>query len=193
MWGAFSLTRGRIYRLQLLLVFASTVILWSGSRGARDHILLSQIRYFPFCRLLQLEGLRWRYSTPPPHGMTWSESEPESELFYDWRFTANQSILAPSPLRLTARIFFQLNTCCNSPYVTTLWREDGFFSYEYAWPYSMLLNFFILHYKQHYTTSHVVWDESLKAGSRLYMSCSCLLSSQKHLHQMLWLWEAYEL
>jgi hypothetical protein len=33
-----------------------------------DHILLSQIRDFPFRRLLQLTGLRWRYSTPPPHG-----------------------------------------------------------------------------------------------------------------------------
>jgi hypothetical protein len=25
---------------------------------------------FPFRRLLRLAGLRWRYSTPPPHGMT---------------------------------------------------------------------------------------------------------------------------
>jgi hypothetical protein len=23
---------------------------------------------FPFCRLLRLAGLRWRYSNPPPHG-----------------------------------------------------------------------------------------------------------------------------
>jgi hypothetical protein len=37
-------------------------------RGTRNHILLSQIRDFPFCRLLRLAGLRWRYSTPPPHG-----------------------------------------------------------------------------------------------------------------------------
>jgi hypothetical protein len=35
---------------------------------SRDHILLSQIRDFSFRRLLRLEGLRWRYSTPPPHG-----------------------------------------------------------------------------------------------------------------------------
>jgi hypothetical protein len=32
------------------------------------HNLLSQIRDFPFRRLLRLSGLRWRYSTPPPHG-----------------------------------------------------------------------------------------------------------------------------
>jgi hypothetical protein len=36
--------------------------------GTRDHILLSQIRDFPFHRLLRLAGSRRRYSTPPPHG-----------------------------------------------------------------------------------------------------------------------------
>jgi hypothetical protein len=39
--------RERIYRLQLLLVLASAVILGSESRGTRDHILLSQIRDSP--------------------------------------------------------------------------------------------------------------------------------------------------
>jgi hypothetical protein len=75
-------------------------------------------------------------------------------------------------VRLSAKLLethgqnsFQLNTCGNSPSVISLWREDGFVSYEYAWPYSMLLEFFILHYKQ-----HVVWDESLKAQSHLYAS-----------------------
>jgi hypothetical protein len=29
----------------------------------------SQIWEFPFCHLLRLAGLRWRYSTPPPHGI----------------------------------------------------------------------------------------------------------------------------
>jgi hypothetical protein len=37
-------------------------------RGTCDHILLSQMRDFPFRRLLRLEGLWWRYSNPPPHG-----------------------------------------------------------------------------------------------------------------------------
>jgi hypothetical protein len=41
--GALSLTRGRVCRLQLLLVLASAVILGSESRGTRDHILLSLI------------------------------------------------------------------------------------------------------------------------------------------------------
>jgi hypothetical protein len=43
----------------------------------------------------------------------------ELELLYDWRFTANQFVLATSPLRLTTSNFiFQLNTCCYGPYVT---------------------------------------------------------------------------
>jgi hypothetical protein len=37
---------------------------------------------------------------------------------FDWRFTANHSILATSPLRVTTNNFFQLNTCGHSPYVT---------------------------------------------------------------------------
>jgi hypothetical protein len=46
--GAPSLTRGRVCRLQLLLVLGRAVILRSKSRGTRDHIFLSQIRDFPF-------------------------------------------------------------------------------------------------------------------------------------------------
>jgi hypothetical protein len=39
------------------------------SQSRVRDILLSQIRDFPFRRLLRLAGLRWRYSTPPPHGI----------------------------------------------------------------------------------------------------------------------------
>jgi hypothetical protein len=63
-----SLTRGRVCRLQLLLALTSAVIFWSKSRRTRGHILLSQIRDFPFRRLLRLARSRWRCSTPPPHG-----------------------------------------------------------------------------------------------------------------------------
>jgi hypothetical protein len=69
--GALSLTRRRVCCLQLLLVLAKAVIFGSESRGTRDHILPSQIRDFPFRRLLRLAGLRWRYSTPPTHGKGW--------------------------------------------------------------------------------------------------------------------------
>jgi hypothetical protein len=48
------------------------------------------------------------------------ESESESELLYDWRFTANQFVLATSPLRLkTSIFFFWQNTCFHNPYVTS--------------------------------------------------------------------------
>jgi hypothetical protein len=48
----------------------------------------------------------------------------ESELLYDWLFTANQFVLATSPLRPTTRIFiFQLNICGYSPYITTSLRR----------------------------------------------------------------------
>jgi hypothetical protein len=44
----------------------------------------------------------------------------ESELLYDWRFTANQFVLARSPLRLTTSNFiFQIITCGYSLYVTS--------------------------------------------------------------------------
>jgi hypothetical protein len=49
-----------------------------------------------------------------------SESQSQSELLYDWKFTANQFFLETSPLRLTTSNFiFELNTCGYSPYVTS--------------------------------------------------------------------------
>jgi hypothetical protein len=89
-----SLTRRLVCYLQLLLVLASAVILRSQYRETYDHISLSQIRdcpnlegqvpylyptgtglpgytprhWVPFCRLLRLAGLRWRYSSRPSHG-----------------------------------------------------------------------------------------------------------------------------
>jgi hypothetical protein len=77
-YGALSPRRGRVYRLQLLLALASAVIFESEPHGTHDHILLSQIRDFPFRRLLRLAGLGWRYSTPPPHGLTWQRSHVSS-------------------------------------------------------------------------------------------------------------------
>jgi hypothetical protein len=65
-----SLTRGRICRLQLLVALASAIILGSKSHGTRDHTLFSQIRDLLFRRLLRLAGLRLRYPTPPPPGLS---------------------------------------------------------------------------------------------------------------------------
>jgi hypothetical protein len=98
-----SLTRGWVCQLQLLLALARAFIFRSGSRGTREHILLSQIRGFPFCRLLRLAELRWRYSTPPPKRM--NSLFTKSKLLYDWRFTNNVFVLESSPLRPTTRDF----------------------------------------------------------------------------------------
>jgi hypothetical protein len=67
--GVLPLTRRWVCRLQLLLVLASAVILGSESRGTSEQILLSQIWDFPFCCLLGLAGLRWRYSTSHHTGL----------------------------------------------------------------------------------------------------------------------------
>jgi hypothetical protein len=81
-----TLTRGWVCRLQLLLVFASAVILGSESRElvtifccfsfdtpqtwrVRFPYLYSPGTGFPFHRLLRLSGLRWRYSNPSPRGL----------------------------------------------------------------------------------------------------------------------------
>jgi hypothetical protein len=63
-----------------------------------------------------------------PLELFWLPAEPsksQSNLLYDWRFTANQIVLASGPLRPKTRdFFFQLNSCDNSPYVTSslTWR-----------------------------------------------------------------------
>jgi hypothetical protein len=61
--------RGRVCCLQLLLALASAVTIGSESHETRNHILLSQIRNFHFCRLLRLAGLRLRYLTRPTHSI----------------------------------------------------------------------------------------------------------------------------
>jgi hypothetical protein len=106
MLGAVSYERTGC-RLQLLLVLASAVIFGSECRGARDHILLSQIRDFPFRRLLRLAGLRWRYSVPPPHRVLPNQSQSQkSKVCYD-RLSVGQSALVLSThLGLTTTFLF---------------------------------------------------------------------------------------
>jgi hypothetical protein len=92
--GAPSLTRGRVYLLYMLLALSSEVFLGSESLGTRDHILLSQIWYFPFRRLLLLAGSGWRYSSPPLHGLN---SQLKSKSHCDWR-SVSQQVLLSSPI-----------------------------------------------------------------------------------------------
>jgi hypothetical protein len=50
----------------------------------------------------------------------WAESESDSDLLYDWRFTASQFVLETGPLKLTtSKYIFQLSTCGYSPSVTS--------------------------------------------------------------------------
>jgi hypothetical protein len=81
MWGALFDERTDL-SFTIVLVLDSVVILGAEYHGTRDHILLSQIRDFPFRRLLRLAGLRRRYSNPPPRGCVCKLSQPS---FVDWR------------------------------------------------------------------------------------------------------------
>jgi hypothetical protein len=81
----------------------------TGGPGSRIYIprnrvaqLYPQVLGSPFRRLLRLAGLRWKYSNLRPHGFNWVKSK----IFCEWRFTANQFVLASSPLRPTTRDFF---------------------------------------------------------------------------------------
>jgi hypothetical protein len=51
-------------------------------------------------------GQRWSLETPADIYLGIENSPSESELLYDWRFTANQFVLASRPLRLTTRDSF---------------------------------------------------------------------------------------
>jgi hypothetical protein len=68
MWGVLSDKR---IGLSFTIVSGpfQRIHLGSESRGTRDNILLFQILDYPFRRLLRLAELRWRYSTPSPHGV----------------------------------------------------------------------------------------------------------------------------
>jgi hypothetical protein len=82
--GTLSLTRGRVCSFQLLLALASAVVFGSESRGTRDHILLPQIRDFPFRRILRLAGLWWKYSNPLLHGICYGLSSWPPHIASAW-------------------------------------------------------------------------------------------------------------
>jgi hypothetical protein len=113
--------RGRVCRLQLFLAHVSAAILGSESRGNHDDILLPQIRDSPNlrARVTQLypqtlgplfvasydsQGYGGCNRTSVYAGI--NRLQLKLKLLSDWRFTANQFVLAPSPLRLTTRDFF---------------------------------------------------------------------------------------
>jgi hypothetical protein len=134
--GSPSLTGGRVCLLKLLLALVSAVILESDT-------LLSQIRNtltcrarspyvypqeqgglviapgtgFFFLRLLLLAGLLWRYSNSLPRGACLLKKVKVTFRLAVYR----QSVrLGVKPLETHDQRFFQLNSCGNSPYVTSL-------------------------------------------------------------------------
>jgi hypothetical protein len=69
--GALSLTKGLACRLQLLLALASAVILRPSPVGLATifHCLICETSFLSPPATRRLAGLRWRYSTPHPHGI----------------------------------------------------------------------------------------------------------------------------
>jgi hypothetical protein len=115
------------------LVCATFPVAWVYScyravHGCRCGVVSSYTCSFGCWFITQPVYLRYRYLMC----ICWSESE--SESLYDWRFTANQFVLATSPLRLTTSTFiFQLNTCCYSPYITSSLMRGRVCRYSCCW------------------------------------------------------------
>jgi hypothetical protein len=104
----------------------------------------------PTNQLLQVTSLYWT-------GLSKSKSKSKLKLFYDWRFTADQFILASSPMKPTTRCsLFQVNPCGNSLYVTSsLTRRWVYFLWMFGLSSSACIahracywKFFPLHYTQ---------------------------------------------
>jgi hypothetical protein len=87
--GALSLTRVRVRHLQFADGPRQSSHSWVQVRWDSRSQFTVQIRDFPFRRLLRLAGLRWKYSTPPPHGISsdlfFRGSKSKSNSHCDWR------------------------------------------------------------------------------------------------------------
>jgi hypothetical protein len=148
------------------------------------------------CSLNHWTPLRMNYNW-----INQSQSESESQSYFTIDGLPVRlvvKLLGPTPID-----FFQLNSCGNSPYITsslTRW----FVSYEYAWPfvkcifrtYSMLLK--IIPFALHTSPLSV---QALQGRSRLaYVSYGHYnhrkidwahsAASKCHLHSLLWFWAA---
>jgi hypothetical protein len=126
-YGALSLTRGRVCRLQLLLVLASV---GSESRG------LGTIFY---CLRFEASIFVSSYYTQGYGGGIRPRLHPESDFSWVWvlcydRRSVGQSVLEWSThLGLTTRFLLPSDSCGFVDVGHSLWREDGSVIYNCCW------------------------------------------------------------
>jgi hypothetical protein len=89
---------------------------------------------FSLHRLISFLSLFCQISNSEDSAYFYFYSESESELLYDWRFTANQFILASRPLRPTPSIFFNWTLTVIALMKHPLSREDRSVVYNCCWP-----------------------------------------------------------
>jgi hypothetical protein len=122
--------------LTILLPHSLFLRLWSGCYDTISGFIENEhLRLCPLLFRCHARSMSTRYGV----------YQLQSKLLYDFQFTVNKFILTPRPLRLTTRGIFFFNWTLTV--IVLLWREDGFASYKYVWPfvkrtyrtYSMLL------------------------------------------------------
>jgi hypothetical protein len=77
-------------------VICSAICQWSESWRIHNHALLSHLRLLGSLSIVSYDsqGLRWKYSNPPPHG---DKLKSKSRLLYNW-WSVSQSVSNRAPL-----------------------------------------------------------------------------------------------
>jgi hypothetical protein len=89
----------------------------------------TKIRDFPFRRLVRLAGLRWRYSTPPPHGILVVQSQSQSQSYVKTDGQSASLSWNKAPIGGLRTRFLSLSDSCGFLDVgRSLFREDGSFA-----------------------------------------------------------------
>jgi hypothetical protein len=103
--------------LLVWLVVRPTIQRWNVP--PKSHLILNGLHHVTSQKIEPFMATTVRISNLTCSSQSQSQSQSEL-LYYDWRFTANQFVLATSPFRLTTSSFiFKLNSFGYSPYVTS--------------------------------------------------------------------------